>query len=167
MYRKHAENDNAPSHSTWKGKRGRKREKYGKQKEREGAREAHRRACLIKVQVQDLSDCQVALSFWFHIDVVSFLPRLSSPALLHSNTTFCCSLLFPSAPLTPRLDRKHGRKVWQRRSALQPRFFTLRDTFLKFWIETTSKLLSDQSHQQHTFQHAAVWQDVTNFWWVS
>lgn len=42
--------------------------------EKQGARDAHQRACSIKVQVQDLSDCQVALSFWFHINVVSFLP---------------------------------------------------------------------------------------------
>lgn len=61
---------------------------------------------LLKVQVQDLSDCQAALSFWFHINVVSFLPRLSSPALLHSSP---CSAVhsFPSAPLTPKLYRKH------------------------------------------------------------
>lgn len=55
----------------------------------------------IKVQVQDLSDCQAALSFWFHINAVSFLPRLPSPALPHSSPPFCCSLRFPSAPLTP------------------------------------------------------------------
>lgn len=50
------------------------RERRKTKRERKGARDAHQRACFIKVQVQDLSDCQVALSFWFHINVVSFLP---------------------------------------------------------------------------------------------
>lgn len=133
MYRKHAENDNAPSHSTWKEKRERGREKErGKQKERGGARETHRRACFIKVQVQDLSDCQVVLSFWFHINVVSFLPPLSSPAPLHSSPcSAVCS--FSSAPLTPGLYRKRRRKVWQKLSALQPCFFIFGNVFFKVW----------------------------------
>lgn len=47
---------------------------HGKAGETKRAREARWRACFIKVQVQDLSDCQAALVFWFHINVVSFLP---------------------------------------------------------------------------------------------
>ncbi len=64
--------------------------------------------------MQDLSDCQVALSFWFHINVVSFLPPLSSPALLHSSPcSAVCS--FSSAPLSPRLYRKRsGRRKFGR-----------------------------------------------------
>lgn len=91
---------------------GEKREKWEKQREGEGAREAHWRACFIKVQVQDLSDCQAALSFWFHINIVSFLPSLSSPALLHSSPrSAVCS--FSSAPLTPRHRRKRrGKFGW-------------------------------------------------------
>lgn len=104
----------------------------GKQKERGGARETHRRACFIKVQVQDLSDCQVVLSFWFHINVVSFLPPLSSPAPLHSSPcSAVCS--FSSAPLTPGLYRKRRRKVWQKLSALQPCFFIFGNVFFKVW----------------------------------
>lgn len=68
-----------------------------------GAREAHRRASFLKVQVQDLSDCQAALSFWFHINAVSFLPPLSFPHLRCSLLlSICC---FSSAPLTPQRSR--------------------------------------------------------------
>lgn len=92
----HAENDNAASRSSWKLKR-------GKQKESVGAREAHQRARFLKVQVQDLSDCQAALCFWFHINAVSFLPPLSFPHLRRSLLlSICC---FSSAPPTPQRSR--------------------------------------------------------------
>lgn len=82
--RKAAENDNAPGHSTWKGKR--RRNKWAR------ARETHWRARFIKVQVQDWSDFQVALFLWFHINVVSFLPLFicAAPCL----TALCCLLIF-------------------------------------------------------------------------
>lgn len=115
------------------------REKWGKQKQREGARETHRRACFIKVQVQDLSDCQVALSFSFHINVVSFLPPLSSPALLHTSPcSVVCSLL--RAPLTPRRYTIHrgARKFGKKLSALQ--------SCNIFWTLSCDKAFSNQSN---------------------
>lgn len=147
-----------------------RREMRGK-KERGGAREAHRRACFIKVQVQDLSDCQVALSFWFHINVVSFLPPLSSPATLHSSPrSAVCS--FSNAPHSPRLYRKQRwNKVWQKLSALQRCFSS---SYLKFWMEMANKLALKR--QQCAFQEMmhwwgrgahTFWQDVTHFLWVS
>lgn len=99
-----AENDNAA---------GRKLEKKRETKKSVGAREEHRRGGFLKVQVQDLSDCQAALSFWFHINAVSFLPPLSSPHLRRCLLLSIC--WFSSTPLTPK----------QKPAALQPSVFPI------------------------------------------
>lgn len=126
----------ATAHGMERERKGERARNKGNKKRERVAREAHRRACFIKVQVQDLSDCQRALSFWFHINAVSFLPRLASPhlhwSIPHHVLLFT---LFPSAPLAPR-----QRKVWLRRSTSQSYF-----CILKIWIETTPQFLSNQS----------------------
>lgn len=141
-----------PQHMEGKERGSEERREMRGGKERGGAREAHRRACFIKVQVQDLSDCQVALSFWFHINVVSFLPPLSSPAPLHSSPrSAVCS--FSNAPHSPRLYRKQRwNKVWQKLSALQRCFSS---SYLKFWMEMANKLAVKR--QQCAFQKMMHW----------
>lgn len=92
----------ATAHGT-RTDRGRRKERETKT---ERAREVHQRGGFIKVQVQNLSDCQAALSFWFRINVVSFLPPLSSSAPLRSSPcSAVCSFL--SAPLSPRVYPRH------------------------------------------------------------
>lgn len=140
--RKHAENDNARSHNTH-GKRGEERggEREEQKEKKERMREPERltgEPVFIKVQVQDLSDCQAALSFWFHINAVSFLPRLPSPALPHSSPPFCCSLAFqvlPSRPHTRNSGKKKKKKVRQRSSA-----FTLSNFFFFCFLSRVSAL---------------------------
>lgn len=120
-----AENDNAASRSAWKPKR-------GKQKESVGAREAHWRTGFLKVQVQDLSDCQAALSFCFHINAVSFLPPLSSPHLRRSLLlSICC---FSSVPLTP-LEKSNK----NRQPCSHPFFPNSYICFAKFSHETNAR----------------------------
>lgn len=81
-------------------------QREGKQKESVGAREAHRRGGFVKVQVQDLRDCQAALSFWFHINAVSFLPPPSppSPAPLLTSVDL---LFFECSPHTREKSNKN------------------------------------------------------------
>lgn len=135
----------ATTHMEREEKREGEREEWKGKKER--VREPERltgEPVFIKVQVQDLSDCQAALSFWFHINAVSFLPRLPSPALPHSSPLFCCSLAFQVLPSRPRArnsgrrGRRKKKKVQQRSSA-----FTLSNFFLLlllFPLSATSAL---------------------------
>lgn len=95
-----------------------------------GAREAHRQACFIKVQVQDLSDCQVALSFL----VPYYRCQLFTSPLLPCTATFlitiCCSLCV--------LERSRHTQS-KRCSALRQSFVILRNIiFLLSWKKQAS-----------------------------
>lgn len=125
-------------------------------RERQGARDAHQRACFIKVQVQNLSDCQVALCFWFHINVVSFLPP--SPHL-HCSIPHHV-LLFAHFQVLPSHTHSTGNTAAKESLAetlsLAAIRFSISETFLKFCVNTNNKLPPHRGQQQHTFRFTAV-----------